>query len=163
MVDLLSMFRRRPVKRGRSGFARPRDDITAVEDPLTVLASTVNDAPIAHKASVSRVGVARQPPPSADLPRDLPRDLPKDLTKDVPRAEKPRPPRPKLANAAQPGKRSAPAGPQLMRRPGLLAVHSVERALAPARSCEVSASMYVAAKRSACWARMALERPRSST
>ena len=142
MVDLLSMFRRRPVKRGRSGFARPRDDITAVEDPLTVLASTVNDAPIAHEASVSGVGVGRQPPSSADLRRDLPRDLPKALTKDVPRAEKPRPPRPKLANAAQPGKRSAPAGPQLMRRPGLLAVHSVEKSFG-SRQVVRGVSIYV--------------------
>jgi lipopolysaccharide export system ATP-binding protein len=129
MVDLLSMFRRRPVKRGRGGFARPRADITTVDDPLTVLASTVSDAPIVREAPVSGVGAARQPPPSAELPGGLPKDLlPKDLPpKGLPKAEKPRPPRPKLANAPKPGKGSGPAGPQLMRRPGLLAVHSVEK------------------------------------
>ena len=32
MVDLLGMFRRRPAKRGPAGFARSRDDITALGD-----------------------------------------------------------------------------------------------------------------------------------
>jgi len=124
MVDLLSMFRRRPAKRGKGGFARPRDDITAVDDPLTMLANTVRDAPpIAREAAVSGVSGARQPPPGAELPRDFP----KEPAKELPRAEKPRPPRPKLVKPAQPAKESSAAGPQLLRRPGLLAVHSVEK------------------------------------
>src|SRR5277367_4893156 len=32
MVDILDMFRRRPAKRGRQGFAHSREDITALGD-----------------------------------------------------------------------------------------------------------------------------------
>ncbi|MGY3645457.1 hypothetical protein ACVWW2_000748 [Bradyrhizobium sp. LM4.3] len=44
MVDLFSMFRRRPAKRGRPGFAR--QDITALGDSIGgLVASPVRDAP----------------------------------------------------------------------------------------------------------------------
>ena len=44
MVDLFSMFRRRPAKRGRPGFAR--QDITALGDSVGgLVASPVRDAP----------------------------------------------------------------------------------------------------------------------
>ncbi|MGB6240195.1 MAG: LPS export ABC transporter ATP-binding protein, partial [Bradyrhizobium sp.] len=46
MVDLLSMFRRRPAKRGKAGFARSREDITALGDRMgEMLTSPVRDAP----------------------------------------------------------------------------------------------------------------------
>ncbi|MDI1263241.1 MAG: LPS export ABC transporter ATP-binding protein, partial [bacterium] len=46
MVDLLGMFRRRPAKRGSSGFARTREDITALGDSFgDMLTSPVRDAP----------------------------------------------------------------------------------------------------------------------
>ncbi|MGA7805622.1 MAG: LPS export ABC transporter ATP-binding protein, partial [Bradyrhizobium sp.] len=40
MVDLLGMFRRRPAKRGKAGFARSRDDLSAIDDSLAVLANS---------------------------------------------------------------------------------------------------------------------------
>ncbi len=46
MVDLLGMFRRRPAKRVAPGFARSRDDITALGNSLgEMLTSPVRDAP----------------------------------------------------------------------------------------------------------------------
>ncbi|MCJ9703702.1 LPS export ABC transporter ATP-binding protein, partial [Bradyrhizobium sp. SHOUNA76] len=44
MVDLFSMFRRRPAKRGRPGFAR--QDITALGDSVGgLVTSPIRDAP----------------------------------------------------------------------------------------------------------------------
>ena len=65
MVDLLGMFRRRPAKRGPPGFARSRDDITALGDSIgDMLTSPVRDAPpIARDAPV----------PELELPPVLPR------------------------------------------------------------------------------------------
>jgi len=105
MVDLLGIFRRRPAK--RAGFARSRDDITALGDSLgDMLASPVRDAPqIARDTPVPRID------PSAPAPR----------AEQPPVAEKPRP-RPK------PGKSNGAAGaPRLATRAGYLAVHSVEK------------------------------------
>jgi lipopolysaccharide export system ATP-binding protein len=46
MVDLLSMFRRRPAKRSPPGFARTREDITALGDAMgDMLTSPVREAP----------------------------------------------------------------------------------------------------------------------
>jgi lipopolysaccharide export system ATP-binding protein len=136
MVDLLGMFRRRPVKRGKSGFARAREDITALDDPLSMLASAVREAPAA--------GVeASRPQPSASSPREMP-----------PKAERPRP-RPQLgkepaakepvkepARAAKPGKGNGSAGPQLLRRPGFLAVHNVQKSFG-SRQVVRGVSIYV--------------------
>jgi lipopolysaccharide export system ATP-binding protein len=103
MVDLLSMFRRRPAKRGPPGFARAREDITALGDAIgDMLTSPVRAAPpmardappVAREAALLKPAVA--PPP----------------------AEKPRPPRPR-ANGA--------TAPRLAKRAGYLAVHSVEK------------------------------------
>jgi lipopolysaccharide export system ATP-binding protein len=56
MVDLLSMFRRRPPKRGQQGFGRSHPDITELEDSFgDLLANPVRDAP----------------PLSRDAPRDV--------------------------------------------------------------------------------------------
>jgi lipopolysaccharide export system ATP-binding protein len=113
MVDLLGMFRRRPVKRTPAGFARSREDITALGDRMgDMLSSPVRDAPpIARDAALSGLDVPRSSadvePPRAELPRA------------PARSAKPKPAKPKKANGS--------GGPQLLRRPGYLAVHSVEK------------------------------------
>ena len=114
MVDLLGMFRRRPAKRGKAGFARSRNDITALGDGIDgLLTSPVRDAP----------PIAREAPSGVELPRSSQApEFPRDLL----RPERPRP-RPAPAKTARPGKGNGAAGPQLLRRPGLLAVHSVEK------------------------------------
>ncbi len=56
MVDLLSMFRRRPAKRGKTGFARSREDITALGDNVgEMLSNPVRDAPSLARAAPSAV------------------------------------------------------------------------------------------------------------
>jgi lipopolysaccharide export system ATP-binding protein len=114
MVDLLGMFRRRPAKRTRAGFARTREDITALGDSIgDMLSSPVRDAPpIARDAAL----------PGMELPRSL-----GDV--EPPRAELPprAPARPAKAKPAKPKKANGAGGPQLLRRPGYLAVHSVEK------------------------------------
>jgi lipopolysaccharide export system ATP-binding protein len=107
MVDLLSMFRRRPAKRSQ-GFARSRDDITALGDSFgEMLTSPVRDAPpMAREAHVPRIDPRRVDPPHIEPPR----------------AEKPRPRAKEKAKT-----NGAVAAPQLLRRPGYLAVHSVEK------------------------------------
>ena len=104
MVDLLGMFRRRPAK--RPGFARSRGDITALGDSFgDMLSNPVRDAPpIARDGSVGAV--------------------------DLPPAEPARAPHPLAPNKPRPAAKSKKAnggGPQLLRRPGFLAVHSVEK------------------------------------
>jgi lipopolysaccharide export system ATP-binding protein len=151
MVDLLGMFRRRPAKRGRTGFARSREDITALGDSFgNMLTNPVRDAPpIARDAPMSAVELAR-PAPAVELHRELARDLPRELPREAPReapretpreaprAEKPRPrPRP-----AKPAKANGAGGPQLLRRPGYLAVHSVEKSFG-SRQVVRGVSMYV--------------------
>jgi lipopolysaccharide export system ATP-binding protein len=110
MVDLLSMFRRRPAKRGRPGFARLREDITALGDSTgSLLTSPVRDAP----------PIAReQPMPAVEPPR----------------------PRPQAARPA--AKTNGAGGPQLLRRPGFLAVHSVEKSFG-SRQVVRGVSIYV--------------------
>ena len=96
MVDLFSMFRRRPAKRGK-GFARSREDITALGDSVgNMLTSPVRDAPpIARDASMTGLHLSR-PAPAVELSREQARDLPREQPRDMPRAERPRP-RPKPA------------------------------------------------------------------
>src|SRR6516165_7956435 len=121
MVDLLGMFRRRPAKRGKAAFARSRGDITALGDSFgDLLTHPVRDAPpIAREASMTDLDLPRAPA-SAELPRELPRERPREL----PRSE---PPRPRPARPAKPAKGNGSGGPQLLRRPAYLAVHSVEK------------------------------------
>ena len=84
MVDLLGIFRRRPVKRGPAGFARSHEDITALGDTSSgMLTSPVRDAP----------PMARDAPP---LIRDAP--PPRPSARGQP-AEKPHPPRTKTNGA----------------------------------------------------------------
>jgi lipopolysaccharide export system ATP-binding protein len=110
MVDLLSIFRRRPAKRGRQGFAR-KHDITSLDDSLeSFLTSPVRDAP----------PIARDlPMPGFTPPRPAPAIQPGPQL----RQDKPRP----RAKPAKPAKTNGAAGPQLLRRPGFLAVHGVEK------------------------------------
>jgi lipopolysaccharide export system ATP-binding protein len=106
MVDLLGMFRRRPAKRTARGFARSREDITALGDNTGgMMASPVRDAPPLARTA-----------PSAPL--------------DLPAADKPRPPsaKPQAKPPAKPQSRTnGAAAPHLAPRAGYLAVHSVEK------------------------------------
>ncbi|MGZ3323868.1 MAG: ATP-binding cassette domain-containing protein, partial [Xanthobacteraceae bacterium] len=114
MVDLLGMFRRRPVKRSAPGFARSRADITALDDGLgEMLHSPVRDAP----------PIARDAP----LPRSEP-----------PRAERPRAEKPKARAKTNGGAQA----PRLLQRPGYLAVHSVEKSFG-SRQVVRGVSIYV--------------------
>jgi lipopolysaccharide export system ATP-binding protein len=112
MVDLLGMFRRRPAKRGPAGFARSRDDITALGDSFgDMLTSPVRDAPpMARAAPLPGLELARPPQPAVEPPRE---------ERPRPRAQAPRTQAPQTNGAA--------AAPRLIKRPGYLAVHSVEK------------------------------------
>src|SRR3977135_3543418 len=70
MVDLLGMFRRRPAKRSKPGFARTRADITALGDSIGgMLTSPVRDAPpIARDAPLLKFNTP-SPPPEKLRPR----------------------------------------------------------------------------------------------
>jgi lipopolysaccharide export system ATP-binding protein len=119
MVDLFSMFRRRPAKRGRPGFAR--QDITALGDSVGgLVASPVRDAP----------PIARDQPMQASDPYGL---------EAPPRARQPAAQPPKARPAA---KSNGTGGPQLLRRPGFLAVHSVEKSFG-SRQVVRGVSIYV--------------------
>jgi lipopolysaccharide export system ATP-binding protein len=126
MVDLLSMFRRRPAKRSPPGFARTREDITALGDAMgDMLTSPVREAPLmAREAPV----IARDAPPMAREAALLP-----NLDPSPPRAEKPRPPRAKTNGAT---------APRLAKRAGYLAVHSVEKSFG-SRQVVRGVSIYV--------------------
>ena len=111
MMDFLSIFRRRSAKRGKQGFGRARGDITAIDDSLEELLSGVRDAPpIAREAPLPGYNAPRPPEPAAGV--------------RPPQQEKPRQ---KPKQAARPAKANGAAAPQLLRRPGFLAVHSVEK------------------------------------
>ena len=119
MVDLFSMFRRRPAKRGRPGFAR--QDITALGDSVGgLVASPVRDAP----------PIAREQPMQASDPYGL----------EAPPRQRPAAAQPPKARPA--AKVQRPGGPQLLRRPGFLAVHSVEKSFG-SRQVVRGVSIYV--------------------
>ncbi|MDH6263972.1 LPS export ABC transporter ATP-binding protein [Bradyrhizobium sp. BR13661] len=104
MVDLFSMFRRRPAKRGRPGFAR--QDITALGDSVGgLVASPVRDAP----------PIARDQAIQASDPYGV----------EAPPRQRPAAAQPPKARPA--AKSNGTGGPQLLKRPGFLAVHSVEK------------------------------------
>src|SRR5687768_14843619 len=103
MVDLLSMFRRRPTKRGPAGFARSREDITALGDSIgDMLTNPVRDAPPMAREAIPIAHDVSLPKPSAPAPS----------------VKKPRPPKSKVNGAT---------APRLAKRAGYLAVHSVEK------------------------------------
>lgn len=127
MVDLFSLFRRRPAKRGRPGFAR--QDITALGDSVGgLVASPVRDAP--------------------PIARDQPLQAPDPYGLEAPPRPRPavaQPPKAKPAaktNAKTSAKSNGTGGPQLLRRPGFLAVHSVEKSFG-SRQVVRGVSIYV--------------------
>src|SRR5262249_48644754 len=124
MVDLLGMFRRRPAKRP-AGFGRSREDITALDDSFgDMLSHPVRDAPpIARDGSAAAIDL-----PPAEAPRS-----------QHPLA--PSKPKPAAHPAAKPKKANS-GGPQLLRRPGFLAVHSVEKSFG-SRQVVRGVSIYV--------------------
>src|SRR5207253_1601760 len=118
MVDLFSMFRRRPAKRGRPGFAR--QDITALGDSVGGLVpSPVRDAP----------------PIARDQPMHAPDQFQADFQAEPQRSPAVHP----VRAAARPNGAGAP---QLLKRPGFLAVHSVEKAFG-SRQVVRGVSIYV--------------------
>ena len=121
MVDLFSMFRRRPAKRGRPGFAR--QDITALGDSGGLVASPVRDAP----------PIARNQPMHA--PDQFQGDFQGDYQAEQPRAQAVHP----VRAASRP---NGSGGPQLLKRPGFLAVHSVEKSFG-SRQVVRGVSIYV--------------------
>ena len=114
MVDIFGMFRRRPAKRGQQGFARAREDVAAIDDPLAMLADTARDQP---------------------RPRINPRSP--QNTEWLQQKPKPKPAADRPAKAKQ-----GAASPQLLRRPGLLAVHSIEKSFG-SRQVVRGVSIYV--------------------
>ncbi len=125
MVDLLGMFRRRPAKRSGRGFARSREDITALGDSFgNMLSSPVRDAPPIARDAVTGLELAQAP--TLELPREQVRGQ-----------QQPR----RKAKPVKPGRGSA-AAPQLLRRPGYLAVHSVEKSFG-SRQVVRGVSIYV--------------------
>ncbi|MCK1420102.1 LPS export ABC transporter ATP-binding protein [Bradyrhizobium sp. 180] len=125
MVDLFSMFRRRPAKRGRPGFAR--QDISALGDDVGgLVTSPVRDAPPTARSQPVRAPDQFQGDHHADYQADY-------------RAE---PPRPQAVHPVRAGSRSNGTGGQLLRRPGFLAVHSVEKAFG-SRQVVRGVSIYV--------------------
>jgi lipopolysaccharide export system ATP-binding protein len=126
MVDILGMFRRRPAKRSGRGFARAREDITALGDSFgNMLASPVRDAPSIARDAVT--GLELTQAPTLELPREQSRNQPQPRRK---------------AQPAKPGRGNGAAGPQLLRRPGYLAVHSVEKSFG-SRQVVRGVSIYV--------------------
>ena len=109
MVDLLGMFRRRSAKRGSPGFARSHEDITALGDSFgEMLTSPVRDAPPMARAV---------PVPGLERPRSQP----------APEPAREEQPRPRSQPAKNNTKTNGAAAPRLIKRPGYLAVHSVEK------------------------------------
>jgi len=128
MVDLLGMFRRRPAKRGPAGFARSREDITALGDSFgDMLTSPVRDAPPMARTA---------PVPGLELPRPTPEpsyeesphyEEPPRARAPAPTPQTPRAQAPPKAQVQQVPKTNGATAPRFIKRPGYLAVHSVEK------------------------------------
>lgn len=116
------MFRRRPAKRGPAGFARSREDITTLGDSFgNMLTSPVRDAPpMARTAPVPALELPRPQPAPEPSHEERPRARPAAQAPNTqaPRAQAPKAPAPKTNGAA---------APRFIKRPGYLAVHSVEK------------------------------------
>jgi len=127
MVDLFSMFRRRPAKRGRPGFAR--QDITALTDSVGgLLASPVRDAP-----PIARDQLGQAPDPYGVEAPPRPRQPAAEPAKAKTSAK---------PSAKSSAKSNGSGGPQLLKRPGFLAVHSVEKSFG-SRQVVRGVSIYV--------------------
>lgn len=131
MVDLFSMFRRRPAKRGRPGFAR---DITALGDSVGgLVTSPVRDAPPIARDQPMHAPGQFQNEHRAEHQREYQGDYQAGYQAEPPRAIHP------VRSAAKP---NGAGGPQLLKRPGFLAVHSVEKAFG-SRQVVRGVSIYV--------------------
>ncbi len=129
------MFRRRPAKRGPAGFARSREDITALGDSFgDMLTSPVRDAPpMARTAPASGLELPQQ---AAEPPHAEPRArAPNSPAADT---SAPRTPPPK----GQAARTNGAAAPRFIKRPGYLAVHSVEKSFG-SRQVVRGVSIYV--------------------
>jgi lipopolysaccharide export system ATP-binding protein len=115
MVDLLGMFRRRPAKRVAPGFARSREDITALGDSMgEMLTSPVRDAPpMARETPLPNLD-----PPRVEKSRPAPAPVKTQPAKSQPAKSQP---------AKAPAKTNGATAPRSSPRAGYLAVHSVEK------------------------------------
>ena len=112
------MFRRRPAKRGSAGFARSRDDITALGDSFgEMLTSPVRDAPPMARAA-SLPALELPPEPDVAAPRE---ERPRA------RAQAPNPQSQNPNPRSQNPRTNGATAPRTAKRPGYLAVHSVEK------------------------------------
>jgi lipopolysaccharide export system ATP-binding protein len=119
MVDIFSVFRKRPPKRGPTRFARSRADITAIGEAIgDMLTSPVRDAP-----PISR-GTHRDVPPAPPVPQSRPPVRP---APEAPRSRA-------VSNGAAP--------PRKAQRPSYLAVHGVEKSFG-SRQVVRGVSIYV--------------------
>lgn len=118
------MFRGRPAKRGQRSSSRRRDDITAVDDPF---GGSYDDDPLAALADSVR---NEQP-----APRINPRSP--QNTEQIQRK-----PRPSSSPASAKPRSNGAGAPQLLRRPGFLAVHSIEKSFG-SRQVVRGVSIYV--------------------
>ncbi|HEY3678256.1 MAG TPA: LPS export ABC transporter ATP-binding protein [Bradyrhizobium sp.] len=139
MVDLLGMFRRRPAKRAAPGFARSRDDITALGDSFgSMLTTPVRDAPPIAREAASRLELpvtepyVPEPAPVAEQRRPRPQPNVKPIAK------------PAAGTTAKTTAKTNGAGnaPRMATRAGYLAVHSVEKSFAT-RKVVRGVSIYV--------------------
>ena len=87
------MFRRRPAKRGPAGFARSREDITALGDSFgDMLTSPVRDAPpMARAVPLTGLELPEPPEPAVEPPREEPRPRAQAAQDPGPQAPSPRP------------------------------------------------------------------------
>ncbi|CCE00151.1 LPS export ABC transporter ATP-binding protein [Bradyrhizobium sp. STM 3809] len=125
MVDLLGMFRGRPAKRSQRGSARRRDDITAMDDTF---AGSMNEDPLAALAD----SVRNEQQPAMRINPRSPQN-----TEQIQRKRPASQPAP-----AKPRNNGAGGAPQLLRRPGFLAVHSIEKSFG-SRQVVRGVSIYV--------------------
>ena len=129
------MFRRRPAKRGPAGFARSREDITALGDSFgDMLTSPVRDAP--PMARPTPVTGLELPQPAAEPSLEEPRAR----APHTPAASTP-PPRTQPPKG-QASRTNGATAPRLIKRQGYLAVHSVEKSFG-SRQVVRGVSIYV--------------------
>jgi lipopolysaccharide export system ATP-binding protein len=128
MVDLLGMFRGRPAKRGQRGSVRRRDDITAIDAPFD---ASMSDDPLAALADSVRNESARNEQPAMRINPRSPQN-----TEQIQRK------RPQSSPAPSKPRSNGAGAPQLLRRPGFLAVHSIEKSFG-SRQVVRGVSIYV--------------------
>jgi lipopolysaccharide export system ATP-binding protein len=126
MVDIFGKFGRRPAQRGQRGPGRARDDITALDasidgpfddpsaDPLAMLAETAREQPREQSSEQPRPRINPRSPQNTET----------------------------LQRRAKQTKPSNAGAQQLLRRPGFLAVHNIEKSFG-SRQVVRGVSIYV--------------------